>query len=323
MMTITKLKDIAKLSILFLIAATLLSSVLVTGVKAQTSGVTVGEWSLGQVQTSSYSLITPCTAGVARGILGGDPEPALVEGRFGKALQFNGENFVYVPIKFIIGFPPSPRPIYMPVSPSLDVQKQIEIEAWINNSGLKDATYNNIVVKATHSDDLFSSLTSEAIYWHNVTRIVGLSVRGAYLPEEGKQAVGALSGFVLTDTGGFNEIVTTHPVPLNQWINVAFSRTATGMHIYVNGYEQNVNVIHGVQNPQGNILNGTEYYFGHDGLATIQNVRIIDLDPSHIAEAAFDIGSNIMIVVVVVSVVFAVAWVLRRLIQLWLIRPKL
>jgi hypothetical protein len=95
------------------------------------------------------------------------------------------------------------------------------------------------------------------------------------------------------------------------------------MHLYVNGYEQSVNVVQGVQNPQGNIVNGTEYYIGHDGLATIQGVKIIDLDPPQVTESAFDIGPNIMILVIVVAMTFAVAWVLRRVIQLWLIRPKL
>lgn len=128
---------------------------------------------------------------------------------------------------------------------------------------------------------------------------------------------------MLTDSGGFNEIVTKEPVPMNQWVNVEFSRTSTGMHLYVNGYEQNVNVIQGVQNPQDNIVNGTEYYFGHDGLATIDDVHITDLSPPDITENAFDIGPNVMIAVIVVSVIFAAAWLLRRAIQLWLIRPKI
>ena len=157
----------------------------------------------------------------------------------------------------------------------------------------------------------------------NTTRVLGISIR-ASTPENGEQYVdGALSGYVLTDAGGFNEIVTTQPVPLNQWIQVEFTRTSTGMHLYINGYEQNVNVLHGVQNPQGNITNGTEIYFGHDSYVTIDDVRMIDLSLPQAAQNSFDIGPNIMIVVVAVSVIFAVAWLLRRLIQLWLIRPKL
>ena len=128
---------------------------------------------------------------------------------------------------------------------------------------------------------------------------------------------------MLTDTGGYNEIVTKEPIPLNQWVDVEFTRTSSGMHLYVNGYEQNVKVIQGIENPQGNIVNGTEYYFGHDGLATIDDVRITDLSPPKLDENAFDIGPNVMVAVIVVSVIFAVAWLLRRAIQLWLIRAKI
>jgi hypothetical protein len=322
-LTLKPVKSGVKVLMLCLLAASVLSPVLLTGVKAQGSEVTVGYWPLSQVQPSGYTVITPDSTGVNPGLLGGSPQPTLVDGEFGKAMQFSGNNFVYIPIKFIVGFPPSPQPIYVPVSPNLDVQKYIQIEAWINVPALKNVTYNNIVVKCTHPNELFSSLTSEATYWNDTTRIVGLAIRGTYLRDEGNQVAGALSGFVSTDTGGFNEIVTTQPIALNQWINVEFTRTSTGMHLYVNGYEQSVNVIHGVQNPQGNIVNGTEYYFGHDGFATIQDVSITDLDPPKVAEAAFDIGPNIMITVIVAAVILAIAWVMRRLIQLWLIRPKL
>lgn len=230
-------------------------------------------------------------------------------------MQFNGENFVYIPIKFIVGFPPTPQPIYIPVSTNLDVQKYVDIQAWINVPGYKNATYNNIVVKCNHPD--------QAAAWQNTTRVLGLALR-AGTPESGEQYTqGVLSGFVLTDQGVFNEIVTTQPITLNQWIHVEFSRTSSGMHLYINGYEQSVNVIHGVQNPQGSIINGTEIYVGHDGLATIDDVRITDLSPPKISEAAFDIGPNIMTAIIVVSVIFAVAWLLRRWIQLWLIRPRL
>ncbi|MCW3996895.1 MAG: LamG domain-containing protein [Candidatus Bathyarchaeota archaeon] len=282
------------------------------GVKAQGSGVTVGYWPLNEIKSSGYNVITPDATGVNPGIVAGSPQPALVDGKFDKALQFDGNNFVYVPIKFVVGFPPTPQPIYVSISPNLDVQKYVEVDAWINVPGFKNATYNTIVMKATHTD--------QACAWQNATRVLGLALR-AGTPAYGEQYVeGALSGFVLTETG-FNEIVTTQPVPLNEWINVEFTRTATGLHLYVNGHEQSINVLHGSQNPQGNIVNGTEYYFGHDGFATIDDVRITDLSPP-VEENAFDIGPNIMIAIIAVSVIFAVAWLLRRAIQLWVIRPK-
>jgi hypothetical protein len=297
---------------LFLLVASMLSPVLLTGVHAQSDGVTVGNWPLSQVQPSGYMTVTPDSTGVNPGIVGGTPQPTLVDGKFGQAMQFNGNNFVYIPIKFVIGFPPMPQPMYLPVSTNLDIQKYFQVQAWINIPGYKNATYNNIVVKCNHPD--------QACSWKNTQRILGLAIR-AGTPENGV-VQGALSGFLLTDSGGANEIVTTQPVPLNQWVEVEFTRDATGLHLYINGYEQSVNVVQGVQNPQGNIVNGTEYYIGHDSLATIQDVSLVDLEPPQVTESAFDIGPNVMITIIAVSVVFALAWLLRRLIQLWLIRPK-
>jgi hypothetical protein len=95
------------------------------------------------------------------------------------------------------------------------------------------------------------------------------------------------------------------------------------MHLYLNGDEQTTTVLHGVQNPQGNIVNGTEYYFGHDSLITIDNIKLVDLSPPNVTEDAFDIGPNIMIAIIAVALIFAIAWLLRRAIQLWIIRPKI
>ncbi len=314
-MKITRLKSSrVKVLITCLIVATILSPILLTSVKAQ-NGVIVGNWPLDQVQASGYNTITTDKTGVNPGIVAGTPEPTIVDGKFGKAMQFNGNNIVYIPIKFVVGFPPMPQTMYVPISPNLDIQKYVQMEAWINIPGYKNATYNNILVKANHPD--------QAAAWQNTERVLGLAVR-AGVPANGENYVeGALSGFVLTDSGGFNEIVTNAAVPLNQWVQVEFTRTNTGMHLYVNGHEQNVNVLHGMQNPQGSIVNGTEYYIGHDGLAAIQDVSLTDLSPPKVSDAAFDIGPNIMVVAIAISVIFAVAWLLRRLIQLWLIRPKL
>jgi len=302
-----------KIAMINVLIASLLSVPFLITVNAQSSGVTVGYWPLDEVKPSGYNTITPDAVSVNAGIVAGDPEPTLVEGKFDKAMKFNGEGFVYVPIKFVIGFPPTPQPIYMPISPNLDVQKYIAVEAWNKVSEFTQATYNNIVVKCDHPD--------QACAWQNTIRVLGLSIRAGEL--ENGVVEGALSGFVLTDSDGFNEIVTTQPIPLNQWINVKFTRTSTGMHLYIDGHEQSVNVIRGVQNPNGNIVNGTEYYFGHDGLATIDEVRITDLSPAEISEDAFDIGPNMLIAIIAVAVIFAVAWLLRRAIQLWIIRPKM
>lgn len=92
----------AKLLMLCLLAACMLSPFLMTGVKAQSNGVTVGNWPLDEVKASGYNTITPDAASVNAGILAGTPEPTLVGGKFDKAMQFNGNNFVYVPIKFVV-----------------------------------------------------------------------------------------------------------------------------------------------------------------------------------------------------------------------------
>lgn len=307
-------KNEVKMLTFCLLVATLLSSVFLSVAECQSIGVTVGEWPLNELKPSGSSTITPEVSGVNSGIVAGATTPSVVDGKFDKALKFDGENFVYIPIKFVVGFPPMPEPMYVPISPSLDIQKYVQIEAWINVPGYKDATYNNIVVKCNHPD--------QACTWQNTTRVLGLSLRAETPSNDETYVQGALSGFVMTDSG-FNEIVTTEPVPLNQWINVKFTRTSTGMHLYIDGYEQAINVLSGVQNPAGNILNGTEYYFGHDGLAAIDNIRITDLEPAKIAENAFDIGPNIMIAIIAVSVIFAAAWLLRRAIQLWIIKPKI
>jgi hypothetical protein len=303
---------------LTLLLTSMLSMAFIASAKAQDSvdSYTVGLWHLDEVTPSGYREITPDATGNNPGTLVGAPTtPTLVDGEFDKALNFDGNNGVYVPIRFLVGFPPSPQPIYIPISTSLDVPKEIKIEAWINVHGFKNVTYNNIVVKCTRTD----------ASWQNVTRIYGIAVK-AGLPQNGCTVpTGALSGYVFTDTGGFNEIVTTEPVvPLNEWIHVAFTRSfATGMHIYVNGVEQNVKAIYGTQNPTGSIINGTELYFGHDAEVTIDEVRISNLAPgSQAVFSQIDIGPNLLVAVIVVAVIFATAWLLRRAIQMWVIRSR-
>ncbi|MGB9915407.1 MAG: LamG-like jellyroll fold domain-containing protein [Candidatus Bathyarchaeales archaeon] len=300
----------------------ILISILTVGFAASAEALNIGGaytvslWHLDEVMPDGYREVTPDAMGRNPGILVSTPKaPELVEGKFNKALSFDGNNGVYVPIRFLVGFPPSPQPIYIPVSTSLDIQKEIKIEAWIKVHEFKNVTYNNIVIKCTRTD-----ASTE-----NVTRIYGISVK-AGLPQNGYAVpVGALSGYVYTDTDGFNEIVTTESVvPLNEWTHVAFKRDlATGMHLYVNGVEQSVRAIYGKQNPAGKIINGTEVYFGHDSVVTIDEIQISDLAPeSQTVTAQVDIGPNLLIAVIAVSVIFAVAWILRRAIQMWIIHSK-
>jgi uncharacterized protein (UPF0333 family) len=296
----------------------ILGTVFIASVKAQNTAdsFTVGLWHLDEVLPDGYREITPDATGQNHGTLVAAPTvPVLVEGKFNKAMNFDGNNGVYTPIRFLVGFPPSPQPVYIPISTSLDIPKEIKIETWINVLGFKNTTYNNIVVKCSRIDG-----TSE-----NVTRIYGIAVKAGLSQNGYIVPTGALSGYVYTDTEGFNEIITTeYVIPLNEWIHVAFTRSlTTGMHLYINGAEQNVKSIYGTQNPTGSIINGTELYFGHDAEVTIDEICISNLAPeSQTVEAQIDIGPNLLIAVIVVSLVFAAAWLLRRTIQMWVIRSR-
>jgi hypothetical protein len=293
-----------------MLAVTILSFAFVSIPQAYCAdGYTVGLWHFDEVQPADYMEITPEATGYNHGTLGGENHPILVDGKFGKALSFDVTGFVYVPITFLVGFPPTPEPIYIPVSPNLNIQKELKLEAWIKVQEFTNAQYNNIIVKCTRTDPGYE----------NVTRVFGLAVKQSQEQSER----GVLSGCVYTDEGGFNEIMTTEPiVSLNQWINVAFTRTFSGMHLYLNGEEQNVEAIEGVQNPAGNIINGTEVYIGHDSAVIIDEAKIVDIAPAEVVAAQIDIGNNLLIAIVIVVVVFATAWVLRKAIQMWVIYSK-
>ena len=89
-------------------------------------------------------------------------------------------------------------------------------------------------------------------------------------------AVGALRGYVVTDTEGFNEIVTTEPaIHLNEWTHIVFTRSLTsGMHLYVNGEEKTVRVTEGKQTPTGTIKRNAILYIGHDANVIIDEFSI-------------------------------------------------
>ena len=175
--------------------------------------------------------------------------PQLVEGKFGKALYFDGNAYAYVP-----------------VSPSLTIPGDITIDAWVKVNQFKNVTYNNIVIEYVATTAKYP------------TRILGFAINGVAPSNSTSPILGALRGYVTTDTAGFNEIDTTQPVPLNEWIHVVFTRsTQTGMHIYVNGVEQNVTVFAGTQNPAGSIEQTSGLYMGHDSITTLENVQILNV----------------------------------------------
>ena len=208
-------------------------------------------WSFDSFQPN---LVTPDATGANPAVLGikvGNVSytPQLVEGKFGKALYFDGDAYAYAP-----------------TSPSLTIPSDITIDVWVNVSQFKNVAYNNIMVEAV-------STTAK-----NQTRILGLAINGVAPSNSTALPLGALRGFVTTDTGGFNEIDTTQPISLNVWTHVVFTRsTQTGMHIYVNGVEQNVTVTAGTQNPAGSIEGVTGIIFGHDSITTLENIRILNV----------------------------------------------
>lgn len=232
-------------------------------------------------------------------ILGGTPPPMLVEGKFGKALSFDGGNFLYVPM-----------------TSSLYAPEEVTLEAWIYVNSFKDVEYNNIIVIAYRA----------GLEWQSVTRICGMALTPSQYRERG-----FLRGYVYTDKDHFNEIMAIEPlIPLNQWVHVAFTRSlSTGMHLYVDGREVEVKVTQGVRNPRGNILMGTEIFFGHDAEIIIDEPRMCDiaLDPSQfllkgtlelaVSRTEIDIGSNLLLAITIAAVAFAAAWLLRRAIQTW------
>ncbi len=242
---------------------------------------------------------TPEAVGDRISILGGMPPPLIVEGKYGKALSFDGKNFVYVPI-----------------SPSLYTPDDITLEAWIYVKAFKEVDYNNIIVIAYRS----------GLEWQTTTRICGMAVTPSPDPSRG-----FLRGYVYTDRAHFNEIITTEPIiPIGKWVHVAFVRSvSTGMHLYINGEEAEANVTHGVRNPKGKILMGTEMYFGHDAEVIIDEPRVSDaaLKPAQflltntmefiVSRTEIDVGPNLLLAITIVAVAFAAAWLLRRVIQTW------
>ena len=121
-------------------------------------------WSLDSVEANN---VTPDATGANPAVLGLEASnvsytPPLVEGKFGKALYFDGGAYAYVPS-----------------SPSLTIPTDITIDAWVNVSQFKNVTYNNIVIE-------FMSTTAKY-----PTRILGLAINGVAPSNSTSPALGA------------------------------------------------------------------------------------------------------------------------------------
>jgi parallel beta-helix repeat protein len=205
----------------------------------------VASWSFDSIDSNG---VTADSTGKNPAILGATNAnnsyiPVQVDGKFGKALSFNGKYYVNVPN-----------------SPSLETPDETTVDVWINAQSFKaDVAYNNIIVECVRTTDALP------------TRTFGLAINGQAPQNASSPAIGALRAYVLTKDGTLNEIVTKSIVPLNQWIHVVFTRSlSTGMHIYVDGKEQETYVTAGTANPQGAIRR----QIGHDSICTIDELKV-------------------------------------------------
>ncbi len=175
--------------------------------------------------------------------------PKQVQGMFGQALSFDGLSYAFVP-----------------PSPSLQTTQEVTIDAWVNVQQIKNVPYNNIIVECLRTT---ASLP---------VRTLGIAINGETPQNSSSPPMAALRGYVMTQNGVLNEIDTTKPLPLNQWIHVVFTRSLTsGMHIYVNGTEQAVQVSSGIANPSGPIMAQNELYIGHDSITNIDELHVSNM----------------------------------------------
>ena len=120
----------------------------------------------------------------------------------------------------------------------------------------KIVAYNNILVECVRTTNALP------------TRTLGLAINGEAPQNASSPPLGHSALTCSLKNGALNEIVTKESVvPLNQWIHVVFTRSLTsGMHLYVDGQEQEVTVSSGVANPSGSICRQNEIYIGHDAI---------------------------------------------------------
>jgi parallel beta-helix repeat protein len=175
---------------------------------------TVALWHFDEVKPN---LVSSDAMGLNDAILGSasgeiNLTPGLVAGKFVNALSFDGWAYAYVP-----------------PSPTLEIRDEITIDAWVYFKEFKNVTYSNIAIKALREDKGYPN------------RIAGLAVNGMEPKNSSSPIIGTLRGYVVTDTEGFNEIVTTEAViHLNEWTHVVFTRSITsGMH-----YKEKCHSIH-------------------------------------------------------------------------------
>jgi len=219
----------------------------VTAPSPKPNGI-VASWSFDSVDAG---LATPDQTGNNPAVLGSMTKvynytPAVVPGKFGNAFRFDGNTFAAVN-----------------TSPTLETPNDVTIDAWINIPTIKNVSYNNILIEAVR--------IPTTVY---PVRTLGVAVNGETPSNASSPPLGALRAYVATSSG-LNEIDTKQMLPFNTWVHVVFVRsTTTGMHLYVNGEEQEVTVAAGTVNPTGPILKPTDIYIGHDSMTEIDQLQV-------------------------------------------------
>ena len=172
--------------------------------------------------------------------------PKQVAGQFGQALSFDGDAYAFV----------------LP-SPSLHLNQEVTIDAWINVQEIKSNSYNNILVACRR--------TTQPLPY----RVFGLAINGEPPQNSSSPPIGIVRGYVMTQDGVLNEINTKQSLPLNQWVHVVFAHSLTsGLQIYINDKEQQVTLISGSLNPTEPIIAQNELYVGHDSMTQIDQLQI-------------------------------------------------
>jgi len=237
-------------------------------------------WPFDQVQPNG---VTPDETGLNFAVVGtssGDVSytPILVEGKQDKAFSFDGAAYVNTPIL-----------------PHLEISKEITIDVWVNVQQYKNVKYNNILVECERTR---ASLPN---------RTVGLAINGIEPNDDSSVPQGAIIAYVSTENEGLNEITTTESVvSLNQWMHIIFTRSlSTGMHIYVNGQEQDITVTSGLQNPEGDIQKETELYVGHDAVCNIDEIKVYNYAAEQATEQHG--GTQLEVYVILIATITIIA----------------
>lgn len=233
--------------------------------------------------------VTPDIMGLTFAVVGtssGDISytPVLVDGKVGKAFSFDGAAYVNTPIL-----------------PHLEISDEITLDVWINVQDYKNVKYNNILVECERTR---ASLPN---------RTFGLAINGEFPTDNSGIPQGALIAYVTTEDGTLNEIVTTESVVrLDEWIHVVFTRSLSmGMHIFVDGEEQNVTVTSGEQNPEGAIQRQTELYVGHDGISLIDEIKLYNYVSEQTTEQSKQTSFELWIVLIAALFVIALVVYIR------------